>query len=220
MKKGKKVKNNSPIILLFIAISAVLVYFAMRIFVMPLASIYFSDDKYGVPTLDLSNDQYENIIAIRDSWDWKVFENYKMRMPNYQELEIDSTDNEDSRAFQIVDPESGEHVSILVTRTETDLDSVEDLLPENAEENILYGFTLIGEYDALRVGPLEPPYDTVSYFILEDGYIYEISAIFSTPVVFLDQVLSTFTIEQSNVDNPSTEELTFEEDQEIPSLEE
>lgn len=195
MNKDKKATIKSPIFLLFMGISLIVVYFVLRTFVFPLVSIFFNQNN-SIPAIELSEEQIQNLVSIRDSWERMDFDGFSLKMPNYEELSIEGLD-ENSKAFRITDPESGENVSISIKKTETDIEKIDDLLPENTNGDLRYGLTLLGSYEALRIGPVEPPYDTVSYYLLENGYVYEINAVFSTPVVFLDQILSTLKIAES-----------------------
>lgn len=182
-------KIPKPIVILFFTLTALVTFVVIKTLVWPLISIYSNREiSRNVSNIQpaIPIDNLAELIVERNTWEEFNFENFSLRLPEFEE--VDSTDNQ--KTFLITDPSSNENMTLQISRDETDLENLDEVEPENLDA----GYTLLSEYDALRIGPLEPPYDNVTYYILEKGYLYKIEVKFSTPVSFLDQILSSFRI--------------------------
>jgi len=186
-KKSKR-KIDKPLLIFSLVLTVIILYGIFRVLLFPLFSIFTSNDTLTSTPLITEND-LTALLEERDSWERAYFYNFSLQLPEFKRLDNDTPDQ---NVLVITDPKSKETLTLSIATQQTEATSITDLIPEDPSD--LYGFTVIGQYDALRVGPLDPPYDSVVYFVLVDDTMYEITAKFSTPVSFLDQVLSSFEV--------------------------
>lgn len=183
-------KLNKKLTILFAILSLTLFFLFLRNIIFPIFAIFtyrqsIEESLVEEPQLFTQQD-IETMISEINSWELTEFENFKLRMPVFEVI----TDEENMKEFKVSKPETEESINLIITREETALTDLTQVEPENEEA----GYTLINKYDALRIGPKEIPYDNVTYYILNNGYLYIIEAKFNSSVALLDEVLSTFEI--------------------------
>lgn len=182
-------KTNKPA---SIALIILVAFFSGYIFynnIWPVVLIF----KNGVPSEKTNAEPVgvplKELILELNNWERENFGDFSLQVPEFEEVE---TNSEDVKSLKITDPNSGGNLILNISSEKTEIETLEEVEPNSDQA----GYTLLGPYDALRIGPSEAPYSNVTYYILENNFLYKLEVEFSSPVSFLDQILSSFKIEE------------------------